>query len=284
MKLTPNWNGRIIFDIEKQDNFRYKNRESKEFKRGYQIEIQQNDVNKFEVYYPNSILNQIKLFNDYEDYIKTDATSVTKTIFYEVDENYAFEDIINKNEIINSIKKDGDTLVKQIPDEEHQEDFSYTINLICESENRFDKYILDDIIKVHFNYGLKIESGYYFNLGKTSISKKVLKKIFAKSKYVLHKEHFMRHEVTDDFIIVEFLKISENSSSNNKANWEQIEDDFACGEFCPNECKNLTFTHEIFVYDLDDQILNSYCKTQVIDTKDMRKEIIHKINNINTYN
>ncbi|WP_442267274.1 hypothetical protein ACSIGC_06190 [Tenacibaculum sp. ZS6-P6] len=280
MKLTPNWNGRIIFDIEKQDNFRYKNRESKEFKRGYQIEIQQNDLNKFEVYYPNSILNQIKLFNEYEDYIKSDSSANTKTIFYEVDKNYAFENVINRDEIINSIKKDGNLLVKQIPNEEDQEDFTYTIKLICESDNRFYKYILDDIIKVHFNYGLHIESGYYFNLGKTSISKKVLKKIFSKSKYVLHKEHFMRHEITNEFIIVEFLKISENFSSDNHANWKQIENNFANGEFCPKKCNNLTFTHEIFFYNLEDKILDSYSKTEVIDTKDMRKEILHKINNI----
>lgn len=282
MKLKPNWSGRLSFEIEKEDDFKYKDRSSKKFSRKYSIEIEKQGDHTFEAYYPKSLLNQIKLFNVFDEFIYDNSETITKTLFYEVDLYFAFEKILNKRETINSIKKDYQLLEKYISDEEEKEDLKMRMEAICESENRFQRYLLDDVITIHYNYGLGFEPGYYFDLHNESKSKKILKKIFPKSKYILKKANWMRHSFTEeDHIQIEYLKASENITSGFKPDWLQVEDDFGSGEFKIENHPNLTLNHEIYLYNIQNMVLESYAKKFVIDSPIMRKEIKHNIIKVN---
>lgn len=277
MKLLPIWDSRLRFNIEKQDNFQYKDRTSKEFKREYIIELEKQDIKTFEAYYPKSLLNQIYLLNPFEKVVYNSPANITKTLFYEVDENYAFKKSLNRDETINSIKKDYELLIYQIENEEEKEDLKMRLDAICESESKFQRYILDDVITIHYNYGLGFEPEYYFNLHDESRTKKVLKKIFPKSKYILKKANWMRHSYEDDLLQIEYLKCMENITSGFKPNWEQLEEEFGAGEFKVKNHPNLTLTHEIYLYNNDNLILESYNKLHVIDSPIMRKEVKHRI-------
>jgi hypothetical protein len=277
MKLIPTWKDRLRFDVEKQDNFHYKDRSSKEFKRQYQIEIEQQDNFTFEAYYPDSLLNQIKLLNVFEDFIYNNSKNITKTLFYEVDENFAFEETLNKDETIESIKKDCELLEQHLVDEEEKEELNMRLEAICESQTKFQRHILDDLINIHYNYGLDIEPEYYFDLHKESTTKKILKKLFPKSKYILKRVNWMRHSLSEKFIKIEYLKGIENITSGYKPNWQQIEEEFGDGEFKVDKHPNLTLNHEVYVYDKENMILEFYEKLHVIDSPIMRKEVKHKI-------
>lgn len=277
MKLVPTWNGRLKFDVEKQENFHYKERSSKEFKREYRIEIEQHENHTFEAYYPESLLNQIKLLNVFEDFICHNSKNITKTLFYEVDENFAFEETLNKVETINSIKNDYELLEKHLEDEEEKEEIHMRLEAICESETKFQRHILDDVINIHYNYGLDIEPDYYFDLHKESKIKKMFKWIFPKSKYILKRVSWMRHSVNDKFVQIEYLKGIENITSGFKPNWQQIEDEFGDGEFRIENHPNLTLNHEVYQYNNENMILESYDKFHVIDSPIMRKEVKHQI-------
>lgn len=278
MKLIPTWNGRLRYNVEKQDNFQYKDRRSKEFRREYQIEIEQQEDYTFEAFYPDSLLNQIKLLNVFQEFIYNNSKNITKTLFYEVDENFAFEKTLNKNETIESIKKDSAILEKYLEDEEEKEELNMRLEAICESETKFRNHILDDVINIHYNFGLEIEPDYYFDLHKDSKTKKVLKKLFPKSKYILKRVNWVRHGLSENFIEVEYLKGIENITSGFKPNWQQIEDEFGEGEFRINNHPNLTLNHEKYLYDKENMILESYEKLHAIDSPTMRKEVKYKIN------
>lgn len=280
MKLTPTWNGRLKYDVIKQDNFHYKNRNSKEFKREYQIEIEQQENFTFEAYYPNSLLNQFKLLNVFEDFIYNNSKNITKTLFYEVDNNFAFEKILNKNETIKSIKKDYELLEKYLIDKEEKEELNMRLEAICKSDNKFQSHILDDVINIHYNNGLNIEPDYYFDLHEESKTKKILKYIFPKSKYILNRVNWMRHSFNDNFIQIEYLNGIENISSGFKPNWQQIENEFGNGEFKIDNHPNLTLNHEIYTYNKENMILEFYDKLHVIDSPIMRKEVKHKIRKV----
>jgi len=281
MKLIPNWNNRFKFDIEKQENFRYKDTRTKEFKRKYSIEIEQNDKSKFEVHYPKSILNQIKPLNKFEDFIQDNSETITKTLYYEVDGYYAFEEILNKQEVITSILRDGENLQKYLSDTKEKEDLKTTLELICESEKRFQNHILDDTINIHYNYGIVIEPGYTFNHHQETRTKKILKKIFPKSKYILRRVNLSRHALTEGFIKIEYLKGIENITSGYKPDWNEIEQEFENGDFLLMNHPNLTLNHECYYYNELNMILELYNKIHVIDSPAMRKEIKHQIKKAN---
>ena len=81
--------------------------------------------------------------------------------------------MLNKNEIIESLKNDCTLLKSYLSDVDEKEDLKMRLELIIESENEFQKYILDDVINIHYNYGLNFENDYYFEFHKESITKKV---------------------------------------------------------------------------------------------------------------
>lgn len=281
MILNPIWNKRLQFQIEKEDNFQYKDRRSKEFKREYHVEIEKLDNNIFEAYYPESLLNQMKPLNIFKSFIYNNSQNITKTLFYKVNKSSAFEQLLNKNEIIESLKNDCTLLKSYLSDVDEKEDLKIKLELIIESENEFQKHILDDVINIHYNYRLNFEPDYYFEFHKESITKQILKKLFPKSRFILGEVNWMRHTVVKDFMQIEYLKGIENITSGYKPKWKQIEDEFVNGDFKIKNHPNLTLKHEIYLYHPETMILESYEKQHVLDSPLMRKETKHKIKKAN---
>lgn len=279
MKLLPIWEDRVTFEVEKQENFRYKNKSSKEFRRNYVFELAGDNDRGFEIYYPTSILTPIKLLDELKSFDFSEIDVLTKTLFYGVDEDYTFEKVLNRKQVIESLKNDFNLLRKYV-DEEEIEELNSIQDIICESESKFQKYILEDVIVIHFNYGMTIEPGYYFSLHKESVRKKVIKKIFPKSRFVLTDKHWMRHSEYDNFIQIEYLKGMENITSGYKPNWNEIEEEFGEGEFEVKNHPNLTLVYEVYQYNKENRLLEVYDKEHVIDSPVMRKEITHKIKRV----
>ncbi|CAL2078085.1 hypothetical protein [Tenacibaculum sp. 190524A02b] len=283
MKLVPIWEEKVMFEVEKQESFRYKERASKEFSRKYVVELARDKDRSFEIYYPKSILNPIKLLDELNSFDFSEIDVLTKTLFYEVDENYTFDKVLNKKEVIESLNNDFNLLQKYV-DEEEKEELSSIQSIICESESKFQKYVLEDVIAIHFNYGMTIEPGYYFSFHKESIRKKIVKKVFPKSRFVLTDKHWMRHSEYGNFIKIEYLKGMENITSGYKPNWNEIEEAFGEGEFEVKNHPNLTLVYEVYQYNKENRLLEVYDKEHVIDSPVMRKEITHKIKRVKNVN
>ena len=279
VKLIPNWeiDKRYVFEINKKDAFNYKNRNSKEYKRSYSIELTRNNKTVFEAYFPKSILYPVKLFNVFDENIYDNPKINSRTFYYEVDKNGAFEKLLNLKEIITSLKYNAKTLLSLFKNNEEKEEFETRISTLLVTEERIEKYLLEDIINIHYNYGLDLEIGIYYDLLNESFLRKILKIFFKKSRYFLNKLHLIKFDLEDDNLTVEFLKGTENLSSKKKINWTTIEQDFMQVDFDVINYKNITLNHEKYYYSLNDKILRKYIKKHIIDTPNMRKEILESI-------
>ena len=279
IKLIPNWkfHQRLIYQIDKTDNFHYKGGSSKANKRTFDIELTQNNEKVFEAFFPKSILFPVKLLNIIDEKVYDNTKISSRTFYYEVDENLAFNKLLNLKEIISSLKSNVKKLKKIIKEKEQREEFGERIDIILESEEKIEKYLLEDIINIHYNNGLDIKLGYYFDLKEESVFKRILKPVFKKSKFFLNKINFIKFDSNNDFLIVEYLKGTENLSSKIKMNWSAIENDFNEDDFDVLDYRNITLYHEKYLYTKKDMLLHKYCKKHIIDSPIMRKEIINTI-------
>ena len=279
VKLIPNWeiDKRYVFEINKKDAFNYKNTSSKEYKRSYSIVLTRNNKTVFEAYFPKSILYPVKLINVFDENIYDNPKINSRTFYYEVDKNCAFEKLLNNKEIIASLKSNTNKLLSLFKNSTEKEEFEFRINKILESEQKTEKYLLEDIINIHFNYGLDIEIGIYYDLLNESFFRKFLKLFFKKSRFFLNKIYFLKFDLEEENLVVEFLKGTENLSSKSNVNWSLIEQDFMQEDFDVLDYKNITLKHEKYYYSKEDKIFNKYVKKQIIDSPNMRKEILESI-------
>lgn len=279
IKLIPNWkfNQRVIYQIDKVETFNYKGKSSKEYKRVFDIELSKNNGNVFEAYFPKSVLYPVKLINIVDENVYDSSKITSRTFYYEVDKNCAFSKLLNTKEIVSSLYKNVKKLKNLIIVKEQKEEFEERINIILESDEKIEKYLLEDIINIHYNNGLDIQPGFYFDLKEDSIFRKIIKPFFRKSVFFLNKINFIKFDSDEENLIVENLKGTENFSSKSKVDWLDIENDFNKDDFDAFDYKNITLYHEKYFYSKKDMLLNKYIKKHIIDAPNMRKEIINTI-------
>lgn len=277
MILKPIWDKRLKFAVQKTETFNYRGNSSKPFNRSYSIEIEKHSENTFEAHFSKSIFFQLKIFNEFDEVITNNAKVSNLTLFYQVDNNCAFEKLLNQDEIINALSNDGVLLSKFIDNNEEKEELECCIEQITGSEQKIEKYLLKDLIRIHDYYGTLIDTENYLNLYEESTPKKILKKLFSKSRFIVSGTNLLQHTIKDNLILIEQLQGSENITAGFKADWNEIEYEFVNESFAIKNYPNLTFNHEKYFYKKDDMTLICYEKNHIIDSPTMRKEITHKI-------
>lgn len=283
-ELTPNWeiNQKLIYKVWKKEEFSFIESKSPPFERNYKIELRLLDNNIVEAYYPDSILNALKLNDLAIPYFSKVSQPQHNSIFYAIDEYFRIVEIKNLEELLKNISE-AKTKLKNILPKDVFDEIDGDLYFIESSHDFAKKKILDDVEVIHEFYGADIYDGYFFDLEKNeSVSKKVKEKLLSLIKLKLGKiDIFQTDFLNNELYQIELLKGKDTISTLNRNNFEAIKEVFVKHEFDMKNFKDITLNHQKFIYDRSDNILKSYVYHFMTDTPNMKKNMYHHIELIN---
>ena len=273
-RLLPYWkvNEKLTYKIWKEETFRFKDRESPPFERDYTIELTLMDDGVVEAYYPASLLSAIKLLNDAHPYFSQINHVRNNTLYYQIDENYKFVELLNLDQLLDNLSAIKEQLKQIVPPEE-QEDIIDNLEVVQSTSDLANKYFAKDIEVIHDFYGTTIYDGYYFDLANNKSTAKVIKeKLLGLIKMNLGKIDVLQAEfINEDYYMIELLKGHDTISTLTRQDFEKIQTQFLNHEFDIRQYDDVTLHYQKFLYSSQDFIMRQYEYYFMIDTPKMRK-------------
>lgn len=276
------------FEVDKSESLWFMGNASKSFRTNYIFQVRSVGNDLFEAFYPDTIFYQVKDIDEIKDILRTTKSLKSKTIFYELDKQNRRVNL-NSFEQLKSSSYYDLQLIKPLLTEEQYDNIKFWVEFIFESSKNIEKYILQDLINLHYCEQLETDEDYYIDLTKKdsflgAIAKKTLKLLnlnfdecsifrFQSSKsnsYIisLFKSKNALTAIDDE----EFL--TDNSQG---VDFKKLKNDFVSDKLNFDELIDGTYSLHEYHISKDNHVLKRYENKFKINSGKMRKHINYRI-------
>ncbi|MDW3648931.1 MAG: hypothetical protein R8P61_17815 [Bacteroidia bacterium] len=272
--LIPNYvlDEIVAYRVFKEESFSFKGSSSKPFKRVYSFELRELEGKVYEIYYPQSLLSVSKYFLELEEEILPLAHPQNSSLYLSINEDDELE-MLNFEAIKKNLFQLKEALKEQLSTGEQDEQIEELFDYLSTKE-KAAKYLMEDLRYLFDFHGLAKEDGVYLDFTKEeskleSVAKSVFSMIGINP--LLSSMDVMKFDYLEDGSYkIESLSGIDTLSTDERHDFEKIQECFLKAEFDFDAYQDITLHHKQYLYDIDN-ILSSYFYTWKTDTPDMRK-------------
>jgi len=237
------------FRVEKSESLWFMGSTGKSFRTNYIFQVRSIGDGLFEAFYPDTIFYQVKDIDEIQDILRTTKSLKSKTIFYELD-------------------KQG-----------------RRVNLNNFEELNIEKYILQDLINLHYCEELETDEDYYIDLTeKDSFLGAIAKKTLKLLNLNFDECSIFRFQSSEPDAYVVSLFKSKNALSaiddeeflagkHEGIDFKKLKNDFVSNELNFDELIDGTYSLHEYHISKDNHMLSRYENKFKINSNKMRKHI-----------
>lgn len=276
------------FKVSKSQSFWCMGSEGPSFRADYLFQVRINENGLFEAHYPDTIFYQVKGLDKIQDILRMTKFLKSKTIFYELgkhDRNI----YLNNYEQLKKSSYEDSQIIKSLLDEGQYDNIDSWVELIFESQENFEQYILQDLINLHYCEELEIDEDYFIDLTeKDSFLGGVAKRALKLLSLNFDECSIFRFKSSEpDFYVISLFE-SKNAltaiddkeflrGNYQGIDFKALENDFISSKLDFDELIDGIYSLHEYRISKDSHVLSRYENKFKINSKKMRKHVNYEI-------
>lgn len=288
--IVPRFLNDFVYEygVDKSESLWFMGSTGKSFRSNYTFQIRAVGNEVFEAFYPDTIFYQIKDFDEIQAILRKTKLLKSKTIFYKVDKQSRRIKLNNVEELKISSYHDLQ-LIRPFLSEEQSEIFKFWVEFIFKSPESIEKYVLQDLINLHYCDELETDEDYYIDLAeKDSILKAIAKKTMKLLNLNFDECSIFRFQSSEpDSYIISLFK-SKNAltaiddekflrGNYHGIDFKKLKNEFVSDKLNFDELIDGIYSLHEYHVSKDDHILSRYENKFKIISNKMRKHINYRI-------